>query len=1038
MERPTFRSATVEECDERENGAPGGTALPYIEGDMDGASRMNQDHQQPHACEPRNFPQTFPVQIQPVNQYPAEAYHPLHPSHGEVEKQPPPPQMADPPPPPPPAAPTPPLDPPRPKKSKAKTGSSSRRRNKDRPEYYGVRGATAAVVAPSGAAAPLPTEPVNAGPLPRSSNARMSRRPTTDWYVNRDPPADSPDSMPRRTAASSHPHRARADARDTTPPPQGVPPVSNAFHNDNAAQGHGQQPPTHHQSPIYHQPPTQHQSPAHHQSPAYPQSPTNHQPPTYHQSPSHQQSPIHHSPTPYRHDHSNSWDTADANNRGPEPPQSATDASPYPPYPPTQPNNHGIIVISQREDPPSAAPGRAEEDYFQPPHPPPPPAQGNPHRIFTLTSNANNPPPPPPAQNNPHRIFTLSSNGNRPAAPPNEEFHHSDFQREPPANDERRPPPPTSQRPVPQHDSRFDVQHQMPGRQSARATHAPPAQPRTGYGRARDPPLRDSPPYETPNLHSDFQRLSVQGAPPLGDRRMRQPPSNAKQSQFRSQDVPPLSPSRPNGTITSYPPSDQPVGHSPHGRQQERYPASNDPGRYTPHPQRRHSGDRYPPAQPRRLTETPVPTDSGDWHDPPRQRASKTPYPQQSPHGYSIRGEGNGHQPPSRGQVGYLITPPRNEPSREIWRPGDHPYPDGEEEFASDYHGSTHTWADKHPGGPPTLPEGHPFLDMKDMALGVILKEFRAWQNAGMPGRRGPHPRRPPFACPFAKKDPLRYKDCFSESLPGIPDVKEHISRCHSIPIYCPRCMELFDEEVTRDKHIRYSNCPPAQKWSTPDGVTESQKRQLREDVPARLPVADQWARVFAIVFQPQQKQQREPPQPESPYVDENLHEEVASYRDFLDTRGPSVLSDTLTFGGKATWTLPNEERDLAAFRRLALEEGVRDLVDQWASRGRHEPLRSLYSLASSSSADRQGTPPSMGSFASSDGPPTGLGRNYPPSSPVEAHHHWDPNPRIRDDGWDDPVAGSHRAEHADFPDSPRSKVPMYHGSSRHGPAAYY
>ncbi|MBE3046353.1 hypothetical protein IMZ48_28235, partial [Candidatus Bathyarchaeota archaeon] len=138
---------------------------------------------------------------------------------------------------------------------------------------------------------------------------------------------------------------------------------------------------------------------------------------------------------------------------------------------------------------------------------------------------------------------------------------------------------------------------------------------------------------------------------------------------------------------------------------------------------------------------------------------------------------------------------------------------------------------------------------MKEMALAAILKEFRAWQTSGMPGRRGPHGRRPPFSCPFAKKEPLLHKDCFSDALLGIPDVKEHISRCHSIPIYCPRCMDLFDDEAARDHHIRTADCRP-QQWSCPDGITESQKRQLRRNVPTYLPAQDQWAHVFSIVFQ--------------------------------------------------------------------------------------------------------------------------------------------------------------------------------------------
>ncbi|KAL2109394.1 hypothetical protein VUR80DRAFT_2526 [Thermomyces stellatus] len=304
---------------------------------------------------------------------------------------------------------------------------------------------------------------------------------------------------------------------------------------------------------------------------------------------------------------------------------------------------------------------------------------------------------------------------------------------------------------------------------------------------------------------------------------------------------------------------------------------------------------------------------------------------------------------------------------------------------------------------------------MKDMALAAILKEFRTWQSAGMPGRRGsPHPRRPPFSCPFAKRDPLHYKDCFSEVLPSIPDVKEHVSRCHTVPIYCSRCMDLFDDERARDHHIRYAECHP-QQWSAPEGVTESQRRQLRSGVPTHLPPPVQWSHIYSIVFP-----QRAAP-PESPYVDDSLHEDVSTYRDFLETCGPCVLSDVLTFKGAAVWNLPNEERDLTAFRCLILEKGIRDLVGQWARRS--DSLRSLSSLASSSGTDQQRTP-SMGSFASSEGQTKG----FAPASPVEAHQ-WDPRPTVRDESWDD--YGSRPVEHADFANPMRQKVPMYAVSRR-------
>lgn len=307
---------------------------------------------------------------------------------------------------------------------------------------------------------------------------------------------------------------------------------------------------------------------------------------------------------------------------------------------------------------------------------------------------------------------------------------------------------------------------------------------------------------------------------------------------------------------------------------------------------------------------------------------------------------------------------------------------------------------------------------MKGIVLAAILKEFRAWQASGTPGRRGPHGRRPPFACPFAKNDPIHYKDCLSDTLPSIPDVKEHVSRCHAIPIYCPRCTEIFDDERSRDDHIRHADCP-SQQLSRPSGVTESQKRQLR-NIPTYPPQQGQWASIFLTVFPRLQV-------PESPYVDENLHEDVFTYRDFLETRGTRVLSDVLTFRGAATWNLPNEERDLAAFRSLVLEEGISDLVGQWARRGAGDPLRSPSSLASTSGAGPQ--TPSMGVFANSEGQ---QGREHTLSDPIKTHH-WDLGPSTREEGWAEFGDGLVRNY---FSGGPWQKMPL-HSVSPHEQAPY-
>lgn len=51
------------------------------------------------------------------------------------------------------------------------------------------------------------------------------------------------------------------------------------------------------------------------------------------------------------------------------------------------------------------------------------------------------------------------------------------------------------------------------------------------------------------------------------------------------------------------------------------------------------------------------------------------------------------------------------------------------------------------------------------------------------------------LACPFAKKNPVKYRGCYGYVLRRIKDVKQHIQRWHQLPIYCGRCQEVFKSE---------------------------------------------------------------------------------------------------------------------------------------------------------------------------------------------------------------------------------------------------
>lgn len=230
--------------------------------------------------------------------------------------------------------------------------------------------------------------------------------------------------------------------------------------------------------------------------------------------------------------------------------------------------------------------------------------------------------------------------------------------------------------------------------------------------------------------------------------------------------------------------------------------------------------------------------------------------------------------------------------------------------------------------------------------------------------RRTSH-RQVTFACPYTKKDPMLYRDCYRYKLSRIRDVKQHLARCHRKPLYCPRCMGTFGTEVERDDHIREFSCP-SRRLVTLDGITEYQKSQLaKKSAPNASPEA-QWFAVFEIVFPGHR------PKPASPYVDSELLQDITLYQDFLTSHGPRILSGILTERGGVTWNLPDGERDLAAFQQTVFEEGFRTVFDQWFAR-RSRNSQDL-TMSSSSESNSHDTPPSSSTSRERVGSTSGHG----------------------------------------------------------------
>jgi hypothetical protein len=289
----------------------------------------------------------------------------------------------------------------------------------------------------------------------------------------------------------------------------------------------------------------------------------------------------------------------------------------------------------------------------------------------------------------------------------------------------------------------------------------------------------------------------------------------------------------------------------------------------------------------------------------------------------------------------------------------------------------------------------HPFLRFREVALQFILGHFQAWtaagngngngtgisgqptpSNQGEPSRKRPRngagkgishgyedddddnedmsqspnssrkkPRGekegPTFACPFLKKDPIAHQQCCMFVLSRIRDVKQHLRRRHQMPIYCPRCVKIFDNEDDRDEHVVEMNCP--RRPGKPDGITERQKKALSEKAPASQSPETQWFGIFKILFPDQENL------PQSPYMDMDsaFFRSSVMYQEFVLDQGPRLLGDMLTARGAVAWDLAHEERDREQLLHQVLHDGLRNLFDRYL----HEGHGSASALAGSALA---------------------------------------------------------------------------------------
>lgn len=271
-----------------------------------------------------------------------------------------------------------------------------------------------------------------------------------------------------------------------------------------------------------------------------------------------------------------------------------------------------------------------------------------------------------------------------------------------------------------------------------------------------------------------------------------------------------------------------------------------------------------------------------------------------------------------------------------------------------------------------SIPANHPLFLFQNVAVRVLMRAFRSWRtrvgesddpsgpimreetskkrtrttlkNNEDEDEQGESARRssalsakkrrvgdegPLFSCPFLKKDPVKYGgECCMHFLRRISDVKQHLKRRHQIPIYCPFCMRNFDKEADCHIHIRQRNCEILPGGMVPDGITESQKRQLAKKAPPNESLEDQWYGIFDLLFP------RHEPRPLSPYIETGFMQKVEVYQSFISSHGPRIIDNVLTAGDHVQWRYPPGVSDMETFRHSVIGAVFPIIFNEWIGSG--------------------------------------------------------------------------------------------------------
>ncbi|ETS78521.1 hypothetical protein PFICI_10583 [Pestalotiopsis fici W106-1] len=178
------------------------------------------------------------------------------------------------------------------------------------------------------------------------------------------------------------------------------------------------------------------------------------------------------------------------------------------------------------------------------------------------------------------------------------------------------------------------------------------------------------------------------------------------------------------------------------------------------------------------------------------------------------------------------------------------------------------------------------------------------------------------FACPFWKRDPIKHRTCFHAKLLTSSRVKQHLSRSHTPRFYCQLCFAVFKEEQAQEQHVIQRSCIRVPGMQL-DGISPDQQLQLSRKPKLTLTEEERWYRIWDIVLP-------HDPRPKSPYIDSQLSDCCARFREHWQNLGPELLLREIQSSGVLASAAMDEATTARLLRRI-LARGLDMIWESWA-----------------------------------------------------------------------------------------------------------